>query len=50
MLVDDEAVGVEIPVAKGVETETDVVTKEVVARGVVTEEVTASNGELSIDV
>ena len=43
MSVDDEAAGVEIPVTKGVETETDVVTKGVDARGVVT----VSNGELS---
>ena len=47
MSVDDEAAGFEIPVTKGVETETDVVTEGVVARGIVTEEVTVSNGELS---
>ena len=47
MSVDDEASGLEIPVTKGMETETDVVTEEGVARGVVTEEITVSNGELS---
>ena len=47
MSVNDEAAGIEIPVTKGVETETDVVTEVVVAWGVVTEEVTVSNGELS---
>ena len=45
----DEAAGVEIPVTKGVETETDVVTEGGVDRGVVTEEVTVTNGELSND-
>ena len=45
----DEAAGVEIPVTKGVETETDVVTEGGVDRGVVTEEVTVINGELSND-
>ena len=44
----DEAAGVEIPVTKGVETETDV-TKGRVDRGAVTEEVTVTNGELSND-
>ena len=50
MSVNDEAAGIEIPVTKGVETETDVVTEVVVAWGVVTEEVTVSNGELSREV
>ena len=45
----DEAAVVEIPVTKGVETETDVVTEGGVDRGVVTEEVTVTNGELSND-
>ena len=44
----DEAAGVEIPVTKGVETETDV-SEGGFDRGVVTEEVTVTNGELSND-
>ena len=43
MSVDDEAAGVGIPVTKEVETETDGVTEAVVARGVVTEDVTVRN-------
>ena len=45
----DEAAGVEIPVTKGVETETDVVNEGGVDRGGVTEEVTVTTGELSND-
>ena len=47
MSVDDEASGVEIPVTKGVGTETNVVTEGVAARGVVIKEVKLSNGELA---
>ena len=49
MSVDTEAAGVDIPGTNGVETETDVVTQGVVAMGVVTEEVTVNNWELSSD-
>ena len=47
MSIDEEAAGFWIPLTKGMENETEVVTDGVVAGGAVTEVVAVSNRELS---